>query len=55
MGMPVQMPSGVARTIPDTHGIEAEHNGLAVYRDFCKVAQPRERLCQLACFLVMIA
>jgi hypothetical protein len=41
--------------IPDAHGIVTDHDGLAMYGDFPKVAEPRELLGQLANLLVVIA
>lgn len=39
----------------EAHGITTQHDGLAVYGDFRKVAEPRELLGQLANLLVVIA
>ena len=41
--------------IPDAHGIVTNHDGLAMYGDFRKVAEPRELLGQLANLFVVIA
>jgi hypothetical protein len=53
--MAVQMPGAVMGTIPDAHGIVAEHDGLAMYGDFYKVVEPRKLLSQLVSFFVVIA
>ena len=55
MGVPVEMPRPVARTIPNTHRIVAEHDGLAVSGYFRKVAEPGERLHELAYIFVVIS
>ena len=34
--------------IPDPHGVVTDHDGLAMYGDFGKLAEPRELLGQLA-------
>jgi len=41
--------------IHDPHGVVTNHDGLAMYRDFRKVAEPRELLGQLASLFVVIA
>ena len=41
--------------IPDAHGIVTNYDGLAMYGDFRKVAEPRELLGQLANLFVVIA
>jgi hypothetical protein len=48
------MPSSVMGTVPDAHGIVAEHDRLAMYGDFCKVVSPRKLLSQVASFFVVI-
>jgi hypothetical protein len=40
--------------IPDAHGIVTDHDGLAMYGDFRKVAKPRELLGHLANLFVVI-
>ena len=42
------------RSIPDAHGIVAEHDRLAMYGDFCKVVEPRRLFSQLASLFVVI-
>jgi len=54
MRMSVQLPGSVMGAIPDAHGIVADHDGLAMYGDFRKVAEPREHLGQLANLFVVI-
>lgn len=54
MRMSVQVPSSMMGAIPDAHGIVTDHDGLAMYGDFRKVAEPRELLGQLANFFVVI-
>ena len=41
--------------IPDPHGVVTDHDGLAMYGDFGKVAEPRELLGQLANLFVVIS
>ena len=41
--------------IPDPHGIVTDHDGLAMYGDFRKVAEPRELLGQLANLFIVIS
>ena len=55
MRMSVQVPRSMMGAIPDAHGIVTDYDGLAMYGDFRKVAQPRELLGQLANLLVVIA
>jgi hypothetical protein len=55
MGMSVQVPRSMMGAIPDPHGVATNHDGLAVYRDFRKVAEPRGLLGQLANMFVVIA
>jgi len=55
MRMSVQVPSSMMGAIPDPHGVVTNHDGLAMYRDFRKVAEPRELLGQLANLFVVIA
>jgi len=55
MGMSVQMPRSMMGAIPDAHGVVTDHDGLATYRDFRKVAEPRELIGQLASLFVVIA
>jgi len=52
--MSVQVPRSMMGAIPDPHGIVTNHDGLAMYGDFRKVAEPRELLGQLANLLVVI-
>jgi hypothetical protein len=40
--------------IPDAHGIVTDHDGLAMYGDFRKVAKPRELLGHVANLFVVI-
>src|SRR6266568_4127973 len=54
MGMSVQMPRSMMGAIPDPHGVVTNHDGLAMYGDFRKVAEPRELLGQLANLFVVI-
>ena len=53
--MSVQVPRSMMGAIPDAQGIVTDHDGLAMYGDFRKVAQPREFLGQLANLFVVIA
>jgi hypothetical protein len=55
MRMSVQLPRSMMGAIPDAHSIVTDHDGLAMYGDFRKVAEPRELLGQLANLLVVIA
>ena len=55
MRMSVQVPRSMMGTIPDPHGIVTDHDGLPMYGDFRKVAEPRELLGQLANLFVVIA
>ena len=43
------------RAIPDPHGVVKHHDGPAMYRDFRKVAEPRELFGKLANLFVMPA
>ena len=52
--MSVQVPRSMMGAIPDPHGVVTNHDGLAMYGDFRKVAEPRELLGQLANLFVMI-
>src|SRR5580704_16693838 len=54
MRMSVQVPRSMMGAIPDPHGVVTDHDGLAMYGDFRKVAEPRELLGQLANLLVVI-
>jgi hypothetical protein len=54
MRMSVQVPRSMMRVIPDPHGVVTNHDGLAMYGDFRKVAEPRELLGQLANLFVVI-
>ena len=54
MRMSVQVPRSMMGAIPDAHGIVTDHDGLAIYGDFRKVAEPREHLGQLANLFVVI-
>lgn len=54
MRMSVQVPRSMMRAIPDPHGVVTDHDGLAIYGDFRKVAEPRELLGQLANLFVVI-
>jgi hypothetical protein len=54
MRMFVQVPRSMMGAIPDAHGIVTNHDGLAMYGDFRKVAEPRELLGQLANLPVVI-
>ena len=54
MRMSVQVPRSMMRSIPDPHGVVTDHDGLAMYGDFRKVAEPRELLGQLANLFVVI-
>jgi hypothetical protein len=54
MRMSVQVPRSMMGAIPDPHGVVTNHNGLAMYRDFRKVAEPRELLGKLANLFVVI-
>jgi hypothetical protein len=42
MGMSIEMPRAMMGAVPDAHGIVAEHDGLAIDRDFRKVVEPRK-------------
>ena len=53
--MSVQVPRSMMGAIPDPHGVVTDHDGLAMYGDFRKVAEPREPLGQLANLFVVIA
>ena len=55
MRMSVQVPRSMMGAIPDAHRIVTDHDGLAMYGDFRKVAEPRELLGQLANLFVVIA
>jgi len=54
MRMSVQVPRSMMRAIPDPHCVVTDHDGLAMYGDFRKVAEPREILGQLANLFVVI-
>jgi hypothetical protein len=54
MRMSVQVPRSMMRAIPDPHCIVTDHDGLAIYGDFRKVAEPRELLGYLSNLLVVI-
>ena len=55
MRMSVQVPRSMMGAISDAHRIVTDHDGLAMYGDFRKVAEPRELLGQLANLFVVIA
>ena len=55
MRMSVQVPRSMMRAIPDPHGVVTDHDGLAMYGDFRKVAEPRELLGQLANLFIVIS
>jgi hypothetical protein len=55
MRMSVQVPRSMMGAIPDAHSIVTDHDGLAMYGDFRKVAEPRELLGQLANLFVVVA
>jgi hypothetical protein len=55
MRVSVQVPCSMMGAIPDPHGVVTNHDGLAMYRDFRKVAQPRELLGQLANLFIVIS
>jgi hypothetical protein len=55
MRMSVQVPRSKMGMIPDPHGVVTDHDGLAMYGDFRKVAEPRELLGQLANLFVVIS
>ena len=55
MRMSVQVPRSMMGAIPDPHGVVTNHDGLAMYRDFRKVAEPRELLGQLANLFIVIS
>jgi len=55
MRMSAQLPGSVMGANPDLHGVLRDHDGLAMYRDFREVAEPRELIGQLANLFVMIA
>ena len=54
MRMSVHVPRSMMGAIPDPHGVVTDHDGLAVYGDFRKVAEPREPLGQLTNLFVLI-
>ena len=54
MRMSVQVPRSMMGAIPDPHGVVTDHDGLAMYGDFRKVAEPRELLRQFANLSVVI-
>jgi hypothetical protein len=54
MRMSVQVPRSMMGAIPDPHGVVTDHDGLAMYGDFRKVAEPKEILGQLANLFVVI-
>ena len=54
MRMSVQVPRSMMGAIPDPHGVVTDHDGLAMYGDFRKVAEPRELVGQLANLFVVI-
>ena len=55
MRMSVQVPRSMMGAIPDPHGIVTDHDGLPMYGDFRKVAEPRELLGQFANLFVVIS
>ena len=55
MRMSVQVPRSMMAAIPDPHGVVTDHDGLAIYGDLRKVAEPRELLGQLANLFVVIS
>ena len=54
MRMSVQVPRSMMGAIPDPHGIVTDHDGLPMYGDFRKVAEPRELFRQFANLFVVI-
>ena len=54
MRMSVQVPRSMMGAIPDPHGVVTDHDGLAMYGDFRKVAEPRELLSQLGNLFLVI-
>lgn len=54
MRMSVQVPRSMMGAIPDPHGVVTDHDGLAMYRDFREVAEPRELIGQLANLLAVL-
>jgi hypothetical protein len=54
MRMSVQVARSMMGAIPDPHGVVTDHDGLAMYGDFRKVAEPKEILGQLANLFVVI-
>ena len=54
MRMSVQVPRSMMGAIPDPHGVVTDHDGLAMYGDFRKVAEPTELVGQLANLFVVI-
>jgi len=54
MRVSVQVPCSMMGTIPDPHGVVTDHDGLAMYGEFRKVAEPRELVGQLANLFVVI-
>ena len=55
MRMSVEVPRSMMGAIPDPHGVVTNHDGLAMYTDFRKIAEPKELLGQLANLFVVIA
>ena len=55
MRMSIEVPRSMMGAIPDAHGVVTDHDGLAMWGDFRKVAEPRELLGQLANLFVVIA
>lgn len=55
MRMSAQVPRSMMGAIPDPHGVVTDHDRLAMYGDFRKVAEPRELLGQLAKLFVVIS
>ena len=55
MRMSVEVPRSVMRAIPYPHGVVTDHDGLAMYRDFRKVAEPGELLGEPSNLFVVIA
>lgn len=55
MRVSVQVPRSMMGAIPDAHGVVTDHDGLAMYGDFRKVAEPGELLGQLANLFVVIS
>ena len=55
MRLSVQVPRSMMEAIPDPQGVVTDYDELAMYRDFRKVAEPRELLGQLTNLFVVIS